>query len=127
MRMLLIGGGFVIGGVFMSRVALGYFRGTGIEYTPAGTPAAGVGLGPSLASIGLFMLMRSVPNSTASYVASVILLGLFFLGGVAGSVILLTKPLFGWPRYGQWPDLLGGKHEGRSRRSMIAKRRSPKA
>jgi hypothetical protein len=107
----LYGIGVALTGVFLLVVAIRYFSGVGMQHTPVGTPAAGVGLGPSFMALGTIFLLSSLPSDGLVALLDHLLLGIFFVGGGAGFIILSAKPLFGWPRYGQYPVLKRHRRE----------------
>jgi hypothetical protein len=106
MEMLLAGVGLVALGLLLVWAGVGYVRGTGIQSTLFGTPAGGIGLGPAMTAIGVILLLTALPSSGGRYIVMALLLAVFFTGTTVGIVILLVKPFFGWPRYGQWPNLM---------------------
>jgi hypothetical protein len=115
MQLGLIGGGALATGILLIWGALGYFRGTGIRHTLFGTPASGAGFGPAAVSLSLTLFATALPDSGARNLLTLTLLSVFFVGGAAGFVLLISKPLFGWPRYGQWPGLFRRSHAGGDR------------
>jgi hypothetical protein len=112
----------LVGG-FLLVISVRYFRGTGMQFTPVGTPAAGAGFGVAFLALGLLFLVSLLPAGRGTSALDLILLGVFFLGAAMGFVILFSKPLFGWPRYGQWPNMLRRRtpagHGGESTRRSV--------